>query len=361
MLLRPSSCIIGRHTRAHISLPRRCPVEKTAVKTLTTDRELRALRPTDRRQEYRDSEIRNLRVRVTQSGLISFALLVRPDRGNASRRRLGDYGRIEDGVFKAGGLSLKEARKLATIWNAKFQTGIDPRQEFRAALELKRAEKVKGVTLAIIASDYLSTRVLKKRAASSPLRRPKEIQQQLKFFTDAWPTKAANSITADDIEILLEPKAEKHPAMARNLFATLRALYNWAGRKRSYRPLANPCDGFDLEILGAKANRTRTLNHDELRLLARNLRRLSAPFGTLYRTLLLTGLRLNEAARAKWTEFDFENKVWEIPSIANERETSTHRATYPGPPGSYRFNPQVEKGNLCVFDHIRQIAGSRDQ
>jgi integrase len=38
------------------------------------------------------------------------------------------------------------------------------------------------------------------------------------------------------------------------------------------------------------------------------------PFGHLYRMLLLTGLRLNEAARARWNEFDFENNVWEIPA-----------------------------------------------
>src|SRR4029079_13875642 len=103
-------------------------MQKAVVPTIGTDRELRALRPSEKRQEYRDAEIRNLRVRVMPSGLISFALLVRPERGgNVSRRRLGDYGFIREGTFKQGRLSLRVARRLATVWNAKFQAGVDPR------------------------------------------------------------------------------------------------------------------------------------------------------------------------------------------------------------------------------------------
>ena len=40
------------------------------------------------------------------------------------------------------------------------------------------------------------------------------------------------------------------------------------------------------------------------------------PAGTLYRLLVLTGLRLNEAARATWDEIDFAKREW---TIAKER------------------------------------------
>ena len=163
------------------------------------------------------------------------------------------------------------------------------------------------------------------------IRRAREIERQLEFFINAWPTKPLAAITADDIEELLERKSETHPAMARNLFATLRAMFNWAGRKKEYRPLADPCDSADTEIFGAKSARDRTLNDDEIRLLVRNVRRMPYPFGHLYRMLLLTGLRLNEAARARWSEFDFENNVWEISSIAHEGQASTRCADHAGP------------------------------
>jgi integrase len=289
-------------------------MQKVVIPTLSTDRELRALRPTEKRQEYRDAEIRNLRVRVMPSGLISFALLVRPERGgNVSRRRLGDYGFIRDGSFKQGRLSLKDARRLATSWNAKFQSGIDPKAEERAAAEKRRIEKQTGIKFAALANDYLARKVVGADSKNPKMRRAQEVDKQIEYFVNAWSNRPIRSLTADDIELLLEAKAEKHPAMARNLFATLRAMLNWAGRKKQYRPFPNPCDGVDTEILGTKSSRKRTLSHDELRLLMRNVRRMPRPFGTLYTLLLLSGLRLNEAARATWSEFDWHEKVWVIP------------------------------------------------
>lgn len=283
--------------------------KKTPVDIVGTDAELRALRPGNARRDYGDADVRNLRIRVMPSGLISFALLVRPKGGNTSRRRLGDYGRVtREGSFQKGRLTLKQARALARDWNAKFLTGADPRAEALAAAEKTKAEKQSATKFADAVDTYVTKRV------ASRLRRANELERQLSFFTDAWPTKPLAKITADDIEELLESKSKKHPAMARNLFATLRAMFNWAARNRAYRPLANPCDSVDTGIFEAKSSRPRILNHDELRLLARNIRRMPYPFGALYRVLLLTGLRLNEAARAEWREIDFENRIWEIPA-----------------------------------------------
>ena len=38
------------------------------------------------------------------------------------------------------------------------------------------------------------------------------------------------------------------------------------------------------------------------------------PAGPLYRLLVLTGLRLNETADAKWSEFDLRNGAWIVPA-----------------------------------------------
>ena len=285
---------------------------KSLPRTPLTDKQLRALRPapTGKRPEIADGDVRNLLVRVTPGGKIAFALLVRAERGgNPTRRLIGDYGTVaDDGTFSPGRLTLKKARDRAREWNAKFATGIDPRAEAQAAAERLRVESAKAIKFKDVVSEYL------KRRVRPNVRRAREIERQLDFFTAAWATKALTAINADDIEELLERKSETHPAMARNLFATLRAMFNWAGRKKEYRPLANPCDSADTEMLGAKSARDRTLSDDELRLLARNVRRMPYPFGYLYQMLLLTGLRLNEAARARWNEFDFENCVWEIPA-----------------------------------------------
>jgi integrase len=38
------------------------------------------------------------------------------------------------------------------------------------------------------------------------------------------------------------------------------------------------------------------------------------PFGPMVRLLILTGLRRNEVAHARWSEFDLENAIWTIPA-----------------------------------------------
>ncbi len=323
-------------------------MQKTSVQTIGTDRELRALRPAEKRQEFRDTDVRNLRIRVMPSGLITFALLVRPQRGgNASRRRLGDYGRVKNGMFKPGRLTLKDARKLAASWNVKFQMGVDPKAEERDAADRKRAEQQEGTAFQAMVDHYLKKRVVGSDPTNPKMRRAQEVRQQLRVFADAWAKRPAKSITADDIEELLEPKAEKHPAMARNLFATLRAMFNWASRKREYRPLLNPCDSVDTEMFSGKSSRRRVLSHDELRLFARNVQRLPYPFGTLYQLLLLTGLRLNEVARAKWAEFDFDNHmVWEIP---NTRMKSKFPHVVPLTPDILEIIKSIPKPKKATF------------
>ena len=298
---------------------------KALAREPLTDRELRALRPAapGQRKELVDGDPRNLLVRVTPSGKISFALLVRPNRGgNPTRRFLGEYGQVSgDGKFSPAksqnALTLKDARDRAKVWNTKFSNGVDPRDEARAAAEHRLAETQPGTTrFAEVVEQYLAKRVIGPDPAKPLKRRGHELRRQLEHvFVTVWGTRPIASITADDIEDLLVAKSETSPAMARNLFAALRALMNWASRRREYRPLTNPCLNVDgRELFGAKPNRERVLDHDELRLLARNVRRLPYPFGPLYQLLVLTGLRLNEAARAQWSEFDFENLLWEIPS-----------------------------------------------
>jgi len=57
-----------------------------------------------------------------------------------------------------------------------------------------------------------------------------------------------------------------------------------------------------VKIIGTTPSRTRRLNDEELFALWRATDRIKYPLGPLYRMLLLTALRLNEAARVSWPE-----------------------------------------------------------
>src|SRR5262249_28337902 len=100
---------------------------------------------------------------------------------------------------------------------------------------------------------------------------------------------------------------------AHNVFDVCRALFGFALERDLIEQ--NPCDRIKRRhTIGQKRHRERVLSDDELRALWRASGRLPYPFGPLYRLLVLTGTRLNEAAGARWREFDLERKTWTIPA-----------------------------------------------
>jgi integrase len=91
------------------------------------------------------------------------------------------------------------------------------------------------------------------------------------------------------------------------------ALFNFAVARDVIEH--NPCKQLKRrDLVGSKRHRERTLNDSELYAAWRASGRLGYPFGPLYRLLLLTGTRLDEAAGARWREFDLHNKLWIIPA-----------------------------------------------
>ena len=59
---------------------------------------------------------------------------------------------------------MKDARKLATAWNAKFLAGIDPAAEQRAEAEQRQVRKQSEIKFQAVADDYLRRKVIGKDA-----------------------------------------------------------------------------------------------------------------------------------------------------------------------------------------------------
>ena len=91
--------------------------------------------------------------------------------------------------------------------------------------------------------------------------------------------------------------------MARALLTLIRRFFNWVVEQHIYGLTASPCDRLKTEkIIGQSKSRNRRLSDAELFALWRATGRMGHPVGAVYRTLLLTGLRLNEAAKLSWPE-----------------------------------------------------------
>ena len=92
-------------------------------------------------------------------------------------------------------------------------------------------------------------------------------------------------------------------------------LFDWAIDQQGYGIKSNPCAGLKpARLVGEKRARERVLTDDELFAFWRVTGHMGYPAGPLYRLLILTGLRLNEVADAKWSEFDLRNGVWIVPA-----------------------------------------------
>jgi integrase len=126
--------------------------------------------------------------------------------------------------------------------------------------------------------------------------------------------KPAAEITHRDIRDIIEAVvARPAPRYAHNVLDAAAAVFEFAVDREDVD--ANPCRLLRRKsLIGAKRIRQHVLDDAELRVLWQATERLGYPYCPLFRLLLLTGVRLNEAAGSRWGEFDLTGKIWRIPA-----------------------------------------------
>lgn len=269
-------------------------------KQVLTDRRLRSLKPAAAGKRYIewDTIVPALGVRATDKGTLTFVLVTRfPDSKHPTPRELGKYGAV----------TLEAARAKARLWLEMISKGIDPKREAeRDQLERQRRRKN---SFAAVAEDFIRREVKKKRRGAAMER---DLRQE---FIARWAERPVTEITQHDVLAVLDEVIDRGaPYQAHALFGHVRRLFNWAIGRGSYGLTASPCDRLKpSDAIGKRVARTRTLNDDELRVLWRASKRIGYPFGSMYRLLMLSGLRLTEVSDARWREFDFKQKLWIIP------------------------------------------------
>ena len=258
--------------------------------------------PEGKRIDVPDTEVRGLLVRVTEKGTKTFTLYTRyPGHTKPTRRSLGEYGE----------LTLVEARVKARKWKEMIAGGIDPQAEeekARAAQQQKRDR-----TFAAVADDFIRDKLPGERRRESVMR-------ELSQLIEAWGSVPIAEITEDQVRSLIMAKkrlgkrGKPAPVQARNLLSLAKRFFAWAVDQRVYGMTVSPCRDLKAKkIIGRAVVGQRTLSPDELRALWRAAGRLPYPHRAVYHLLMLTALRLNEAADASWPEFDLREGLWTIP------------------------------------------------
>jgi integrase len=249
------------------------------------------------RNDYPDSVVPGLALRVTDRGHKSFVLVARyPSNPKHPTRR------------SLGATNLGKAREKARRWIELIGQGIDPKIDEERQRAIQQRQQV--TTWSAVVADFLEQHA-KGLAKENEARRvlDKELGRR-------WGARPVTEVTRLDISTAIRAiVARGAPAQARNSLGWVASFYSWAIGTGLYGIEASPTSGIKpSKLIGAKISRDRVLSDDELRVVWQASDRLGYPYGQLIRLLILTGQRRDEVARMSWTEVDFSTSLWTVPA-----------------------------------------------
>lgn len=125
-----------------------------------------------------------------------------------------------------------------------------------------------------------------------------------------WKGRRLDSIKRRDVVALLDDIAGEYAVHANRVLAALRRMFNWAVERDIIEN--SPCQ--QVKAPSQEKARDRVLSDEELGFVLRAAKKLEAPFGPYLEMLTLTLQRRNEVAGMKWSEIDWEQKIWALPA-----------------------------------------------
>lgn len=271
------------------------------------------VQPSDRDETYWDDRLPGFGLKVTPAGGKVYLYRYRiARRGQASQTAPKKYT-----IGRHGELTPDQARKRAQELAAMVAAGTDPREQEAELLAAKDEAARKRQERERVEADLAFTRLAdlwlqhyeleKGRRPSSVNMAEMVVRRHLK---PALGTKPMPHIEYADLQAVIDAIPVQQRAMRRNVFAYASVLFNWAMKRRYVS--ANPLLSMDKPE--APAARDRVLEDAELLSVWTASESLSAPWGPLYRLLILTGQRKSEVAGACWAELDRGAGVWTIPA-----------------------------------------------
>jgi integrase len=225
------------------------------------------------------------------------------------------------GAAGPNGITLANARDLATALRLKVKAGIDPleqrQQEAADALATAQTAKAASITFKAVAEAYIA-------ANEASWRNDKHRQQwRTTLVTYVYPVigdmPVAEIVTANVLRIL-EPIWQHKNVTAGRIRGRIETVLD-AAKARGYREGENPARwrGHISQILPARSGLSRghhkALPYEELPAFIKALRLREAVSALALEFAILTAARTGEVIGARWDEVDFDKGVWTVPAI----------------------------------------------
>jgi integrase len=331
----------------------------------------------DKRDEYSDSIVPQLLLRVTPAGHKSFSLLARfPGYTHPTRRKLGDFyngdpsvlDQDDPGILDRPGaaLSLAEARQKARIWLGLIARGRDPGAERKAAAASTKAKATAQREAAKSAFDKVAGQWIRRKV--SGLKQELEIGRIIeREFVSRWKGRPIADIGKDEYRIAVREIADRAPHQAYNALGHLRRLLDWAEQSGEFGAFVSPLKAIKPSgwIDVRKMPRSRVLTTGELRAVWQAAIEMKYPWGDCIRLLILTGQRLREIADLSWPEIDMDQRLITIPAHRMKGRTAHEvplapyafalLASLPRWPGKFVFSLNGGTRSIGGFNRTKRL------
>jgi len=237
-----------------------------------------------KRIDYRDTVVPGLVLRINTSGTKTFSF---------HKRIHGKMKRLTIGKF--GPLSLTQARDRARQVLYEIETG---RFEDRTGIEVEAKP-----TLGDVIPDYIE------KHAKVHNKDWKRKDALLRKFTGLH-GKRIDEIKRTDVVKACDTIHKSAPVSANRALAHLKHLMGWCVE----RGMIDASSIAGMKPLSKERSRERVLSDDELGALWAACDTEGYPFGDCMKLLILSGQRRAEVAEMRWSEINFENRLWTLPS-----------------------------------------------
>jgi integrase len=247
-----------------------------------------------------DSALPGFGIRVKPSNVKSYIVQYRNRKTGASRRKtIGQHGPL---------LTFHKAKERARIILADALKGNDPVADDRTVRD--------APTMRQLAADYLEQHAVPKKRARSVKNDCSMIDR---IILPRLGSKKVAAVQSRDIQSL-HVSMKKTPYQANRLLALLSKMLSLAV-KWGWRS-DNPVKGIERF---QEERRERWLSDRELsQLLSVLISHPNQRAANAVRLQLLTGARLGEVLKARWSDFDLERGVWTKPSHHTKQKRTEH-------------------------------------